>query len=300
MEIFETFFGLVPITISQSLIYSFVALGVMVPFRILNFPDLTAEGSFPLGGCIFASGMLLGLSPMIALLVAVISGFLAGVTTAFIHLRFKINTLLSGILVLTMIYSVNLRAMGRSNVALFSYDNIFTLVSSSITENLMLQILFLAIVVGSVSALLYWLLNTQHGLSMRAVGSNDAMAASQGVGIWTYTIIGLGLANAMTSLGGAILVQSQGFADANMGFGILINGLAALIIGEAITGRQTVVRQLLAPLAGSVIYYQIVSVALAMGLQPSDLKFFTGAFVLITLALPSQRGSQVKEKPIRE
>ncbi len=300
MEIIQTFFGLVPITISQSLMYAFVALGVMVPFRILNFPDLTAEGSFPLGGCIFASSMVLGLSPLMALLLAVSSGFLAGVTTAFIHLKFKVNTLLSGILVLTMIYSVNLRAMGRSNVALFSYDNIFTLVSPAITENLSLQILFLVIAVACVMVLLFWLLNTQHGLSMRAVGSNDTMAASQGVGIWTYTIIGLGLANAMTSLGGAILVQSQGFADANMGFGILINGLAALIIGEAITGRKTVIRQLLAPLVGSMVYYQIVSIALALGLQPSDLKFFTGAFVLITLALPSAKGSQVKEKPIRE
>ncbi len=230
MEIIETFIGLVPITLSQSLIYAFVALGVMVPFRILNFPDLTAEGSFPLGGCIFAASMLLGFSPFVALLIAVSCGFLAGCTTAFIHLKFKINTLLSGILVLTMVYSVNLRAMGRSNVALFSYDNIFTLVSPEITENLSLQILFLAVIIGLVAGLLYWLLKTQHGLSMRAVGSNDIMAASQGVGVWVYTIVGLGIANAMTALGGAVLVQSQGFADANMGFGILINGLAALII----------------------------------------------------------------------
>lgn len=295
LEIIQTFYNLIGITLAQSLVYALIALGIMIPFRMLRFPDLTSEGSFPLGGAVCAALLVLEVDPILALLAAILAGFAVGCVTAFIHLRFHIHTLLAGILVLTMLYSVNLRIMGRPNVATFDRDNFFAMVSRGITdnENWAYEPNFKIIVVGVflviLAAIFLWFLNTEMGMGLRAVGSNPTMAAAQGINIWTYTLIGMGLGNALNALSGAIIVQSQGFSDVNMGFGILINGLAALMLGEAITGRKTVWRQLSAPFVGSIVYYQLRSLGLSLGLQPSDLKLATGLFVLFVLALPTLR-----------
>lgn len=289
---FASFSSLVPVTLAQSLILSFVVLGIMIPFRMLNFPDLTTEGAFPLGGCVCAVLIMGGWSPLAAVAVAVAAGFAAGCCTAFIHLRFRIHTLLAGILMMTMLYSVNLRIMGRSNLSIFGASSIFDWMPGADSASHVNKI----IVVGAIALVVFVLLNlffkTEQGTAVRAVGSNPDMAEAQGINVWAATIVGVGLANAFSALSGAIMVQSQGFADVNMGLGVLINGLAALMIGEAIVGKQSVWRQLLAPFVGAVVYYQLVSLCLAAGMPPPDLKLATGFFVLVMLALPSIRGSR--------
>lgn len=303
LDVFNSFYGLIPVTIAQSLIVSFVVLGVMLPFRILNFPDLTSEGAFPLGGCVCGTLIAAGVNPFLAVFIALLCGFAAGCTTAFIHLRFKINTLLAGILVMTMLYSINLRIMGRTNIPLFTYDTTFTLLAGPAANFAWVKIVIVGVLVALVVAAMLYFFMSEKGTSMRAVGASPDMAEAQGINVSTATIIGVGVASALSATGGSIMVQTQGFADVNMGFGILINGLAALIIGEAITGRQTILRQILAPIVGSLVYYQLISFCLTLGLAPADLKFATGAFVLLMLALPNLRksggGNQIREK-IRE
>ena len=286
MELLHSIWNLMPVTLAQSLIYALVALGVMIPFRILGFPDLTSEGAFPLGGCLCAALLLAGVHPLIATGVALVAGALAGATTALIHLKLRINSLLAGILVFTALYTVNLRVLGKSNVAMFSIDNLFTLISPAILTSVPLQIGWFGVLTALVLALLWWLLRTEAGAALRAVGVNPELAPSLGISIWFNTIAGVALANALRALAGAMVVQLQGYADVGMGFGILINGLAGLVIGEAIVGRSSMTRQLLAPVIGAVVYYQMTSLGLAMGLHPSDLKLATAVFVLITLALP--------------
>lgn len=292
-EIAINFWNLVPVTLVQGLLYSFIALGVMIPFRLLSFPDLTSEGSFPLGGCLCAVLLVAGAHPVVATLAAVAGGMAAGAATAFIHLRFRINTLLSGILVMTILYSVNLRVLGKANVALLSNETILSVISSELVTNVGQQVFAFAILVLAVLGLLYWFLRTESGLSLRAVGVNQALVPSLRINPWTWIIAGLALANGLSGLAGAVVVQLQGFADVQMGFGVLITGLAAVIIGETLIGRDTVARQVGAPVLGSVIYYQLISLGLALGLKPADLKLATGVFVLLTLALPAlKKGAQ--------
>ncbi len=287
-----SFVSLVPVTLAQSLILAFVVLGIMIPFRMLSFPDLTSEGAFPLGGCVCGVLMAAGMPPVPAILFALLAGFVAGCCTAFIHLRFRIHTLLAGILMMTMLYSVNLRIMGRSNLSVFGSPTVFDRVP-------FLQPGFPAskiVMAGAIGLLAFLLLlhffRTEKGTAVRAVGANPEMAEAQGINVWLATIGGVGLAGAFSAASGALMVQSQGFADVNMGLGILINGLAALMIGEAIVGKQSVLRQLAAPFVGAVVYYQLVSFCLAAGMPPPDLKLATGLFVLAMLALPSLKRSR--------
>ena len=295
-EILASFWNLVPVTLAQGLLYAFIALGVMIPFRLLAFPDLTSEGSFPLGGCICAALMVAGANPALATLAAVAGGMLAGLSTAFIHLRFRINTLLAGILVMTILYSVNLRVLGKANVALLGMDSLLHWISPAVVTSVNLQVAVFAVLACIVLAALLWLLSTEAGLSMRAVGANATLAPALAINPWTWILAGLALANGLSALAGAVAVQLQGFADIHMGFGVLINGLAAVIIGETLIGRQTIPRQLLAPVLGSLVYYQLVSLGLSVGLKPADLKLATGLFVLVTLALPALRRGAEPER----
>lgn len=299
MDVIHAYLNLVPVTLSQSLIYSFLVLGIMIPFRLLSFPDLTSEGAFPLGGCVCATLLLAGYPPLLATVVAMLAGVGAGAATALVHLRFRINSLLAGILVFTALYSVNMRVLGRSNIALFNTDNIFTQINPAILTDVRLQVATFAVLIVVALAALRWYLATQAGAALRVIGINPELAPSLGISIWTYTIVGLGVASGLTALGGALIVQLQGYADVGMGTGILINGLASLVIGETITGRQTVTRQLLAPVVGAMVYYQLVSLALSIGLQPSDLKVVTASFVLVTLGLPMLRGRSAMRETMR-
>jgi putative ABC transport system permease protein len=293
MQMLASFWNLVPVTLVQGLLYAFIALAVMIPFRLLAFPDLTSEGSFPLGGCVCAVLLLAGVHPLIATAAGLASGMAAGAATALIHLRFRINTLLAGILVMTILYSVNLRVLGKANAALLSNETVLSIISPALSTSVSGQLLAFSILVAVVLAALIWFLRTESGLTMRAVGANQQLVPALGIDAWWWTVFGLALAGGCAGLAGAVVVQLQGFADVQMGFGVLITGLAALIIGETLVGRHTVARQVLAPVIGSLVYYQIVSLGLAIGLKPADLKLATGVFVLLTLALPAmKKGAQ--------
>ncbi len=301
-SIFGSYVALIPITLSQSLILGFVVVGIMLPFRILSFPDLTSEGAYPFGGCVCAVLMASGVPPLPAILLAMMCGFIAGCCTAFFHLRFGINTLLSGILVMTMLYSINLRVMGRSNISILGVDTIYGWVSRQNPNAPHVKIILVAMVTVIIIVLLKLFFATEKGVAVRAVGANAEMSEAQGISVWRATILGIGTAGAFSAMGGALMIQSQGFADVNMGFGVLINGLASLIIGEAIVGRKTIWRQLLAPFVGALTYYQLVSLCLAAGMPPPDLKLATGFFVLIMLALPSLKRTHglPKREKVRE
>lgn len=286
---FSTFYALIPVTIAQSLIMGFVVLGIMLPFRVLSFPDMTAEGAFPLGGCVCTVLIAAGMNPWLAALAAMAAGFVAGCCTAYIHLRFRIHTLLAGILMTTMLYSVNLRIMGRSNISLFGNGSMLDVIPLGDAGSPLNKIAIVGLLLTMAFAVLNYFFKTEKGTAMRAVGANPDMSEAQGINVWSATIVGIGLAGCLSALSGALMVQSQGFGDINMGLGVLINGLAALMIGEAIIGNQTVMRQLLAPIVGALIYYQLISLCLAANMPPPDLKLATGLFVLFMLALPSLR-----------
>ncbi|TWT10065.1 ABC transporter permease [Reyranella sp. CPCC 100927] len=282
----DTFINLIPVTLVQSLIYAFVALAIMIPFRTLALPDLTVEGSLPLGGCIAAALLTAGVDPWSGTGIAVLAGAAAGMVTALIHLYFQVPSLLAGILVATMAWSVDLRVMAMPNKAVPAELSLFDWLSPAILLDIRLQMALLGVLVCATLLGLIAFYRTEVGLTLRCVGANARLAPALGISRRRYVVAGFGLANALAALGGALVVQTQGYADVTMGFGVLVNGLAALIIGEAIIGRATIGRQLVAPVVGSVIYYQLVSLGLATGLNPSDLKFLTGAFVLVTLAVP--------------
>ncbi|MBS0287456.1 MAG: ABC transporter permease [Proteobacteria bacterium] len=265
----------------QGLVLSLVALGVMIPFKILNFPDLSCDGAYPLGGAITASLLLSGISPLLATTLAMILGGILGLATAMIHLRFKVNTLLAGILVCTMIYSVNLRIMHKPNLALFDYQTLFTFLQ----DNLILTASVLLVLCLSVILLLYRFLISEKGLRLRAVGLNPGFAMRQGIPLAPYIFLGLFLANALNGLAGSLMVQLQHYADIGMGVGMVIHALAALMIGESLIGTQTLRRQLLAPFVGALIYQQIQGIAMSLGLAPTDLKLMTGAIVLVAIGL---------------
>lgn len=289
---FSTFFSLMPVTLAQSLIMAFVVMGIMLPFRILSFPDMTAEGAFPLGGCVCTVLIVAGANPWVAMAVAVAAGFAAGCCTAYIHLRFRIHSLLAGILMTTMLYSINLRIMGRSNISLFGSGSILDVIPIAGEGSPYNKIAIVGLLLAITFLALNYFFKTEKGTAMRAVGANPDMSEAQGINVWAATIVGIGIAGGLSAMAGALMVQSQGFGDINMGLGVLINGLAALMIGEAIIGNQTVFRQLLAPIIGAVIYYQLISLCLAANMPPPDLKLATGLFVLFMLALPSLRGGK--------
>ncbi|MCY4301282.1 MAG: hypothetical protein OXC68_06035 [Aestuariivita sp.] len=295
LEVFSVFWALVPVTLAQSLILSFVVLGVMIPFRILSFPNLTSEGAYPLGGAVCAVALLAGVPAFLSIALAFTAGFLAGTLTAFIHLRFHIHTLLAGILVTTMLYSVNLRILGKPNIPLFREIKVFDylafpFLSINAGKILLAGLLGLLFVL----TLRFWF-NTERGIVMRAVGDNSDMAEAQGNNVNRSIFLGIGVAGGCSAFSGSLMVQSQSFVDVNMGLGILINALAALMIGEAITGRERLLKQLAAPFIGSIIYYQLISFCLAAGLAPSDLKIATGIFVIAMLAGPTL----IQKRPVR-
>lgn len=268
--------------ILQGLVLSLVAYGVMIPFRLLNFPDLTSEATYPFGGAVCASLIIMDVHPIISVFIATILAGIIGINTALISLRFKVNTLLAGIILSTMVYSINLRIMGKPNIALFDKPILF------LNETLFLKIIIILFIVIAFTLALALFLFTEKGLRFRAVGLNLDFSKRQAISIEKYTILGLFIANCYTGLAGALMVQIQSYMDIGMGVGIVIHGLAAMMIGEKIIGHDTINKQLLAPLVGAIIYQQIQGAALFLGLAPSDLKFLTGFIVLSVIALPKK------------
>ncbi|HOP48658.1 MAG TPA: ABC transporter permease [Desulfobacteraceae bacterium] len=281
------FLRTIPVSLEQGLVYGLVALGIVISFRILSFPDLTVDGSFPLGGAVAARLIIEGIPPIYCIAAAVLSGFVAGCCTGLLNTKLKINSLLAGILMMTVLYSVNLRIMGRSNIQLLTVNTVLTPLENLDINRFIPIICLFFIIAFSVKFLTDIFLHTQIGLAMRATGDNEQMIRTLGVNTDTTTVIGLGISNAFVALSGALVSQDQGFADIGMGIGMIVAGLASIIIGETVVGLKTVQRKTLAAIVGSIIYKLIISIGLRMGLAPTDLKMATGIMVILALGIPA-------------
>jgi len=272
-----------------------VALGIVITFRILAFPDLTVDGSFPLGAAVVARLIMEGVPPIYGILMAIIIGFLAGCCTGLLNTKLKINSLLAGILMMTILYSVNLRIMGRSNIQLLTVSTLLTPLENLEVNRFIPIIAFFFVVTLCVKFLTDMFLHTQLGFAMRATGDNEQMIRTLGVNTDNMTVLGLGISNSFVALSGALVAQDQGFSDVGMGIGMIVAGLASIIIGEAMFGKKTVQRMTLAAVAGSIIYKFIISAGLRMGLAPTDLKMATGVMVILALGIPAlKKGKEGK------
>ncbi len=290
---------LLPITFEQGFSYALVALGIALTFRVLAFPDLTVDGSFPLGGAVAARLIVEGLHPGLASVAAVFVGFTAGCCTGLLNTKLKINALLSGILMMTILYSVNLRIMGRANTPLLTTPTIFSGMESwEISRDIPVIIFFLLVAVGC-KILIDVFLRTEYGLAIRATGDNEQMIRSLGVNTDTSTVLGLGLSNALVAMAGALIAQDQGFSDVGMGIGMIVAGLASIIIGEALIRPTTIHRLTLAAITGSVIYRFIIALGMRLGLAPTDLKLATGIMVVLALGIPVLRGARESKMRMR-
>lgn len=284
-------------------ILSLLSLGVFISFRIFHFPDITTDGSSTLGAAVAAALIIKGVDPFAATAAGFVAGFIAGSLTGLLAAKFKINGLLAGILVMTALYSVNLHILGRSNLPLLTSTTLSTYAESVgmkttggaraldilgwevpvlNASTLMLIVLAIALV----GLVLYWFFQTNLGTAMRATGDNAQMIRALGVSDENMIILGLALSNGLIALAGALLAQYQGFADVQMGIGMVVWGLASVIIGEALVGTRHLGLTLCGAVMGSVFFRLLVAIALRLGLNPNDLKLITAAFVFAALVLP--------------
>lgn len=284
------------------LLYGLVAMGVLLSFRILDFPDLTVDGSFPLGAAVCAIFIVSGVNPWVATFAAILAGMLAGLTTAWISVRWNILHLLASILTMTALYSINLRIMGRPNIALLGEETIFTPIENLSFPHLYILPTAMGIVAVFILILLYLFLMSQKGLAMRATGANVRMAKAQGIAVNRQVLFGIALSNGLVALAGALFAQSQGFADVTMGVGTIIVGLAAVIVGEAIFNPRVIMAALVACIFGSIFYRLAVALALNagfLGLQASDLQLVTAVIVGIAMVTPTLRAKILDFKATR-
>ena len=284
------------------LILSLLALGVYISYRVFKFADITADGSITFGAAVAASMLTRGMHPLAASGAAFVAGALAGICTGVLHTRFKINQLLSGILVMTALYSINLHVMGQSNLPLLSATTLATYaqdlgrwISGHDSAKLMgwpvsardLGSLLLAAAIVLVIALILWLFfKTNLGSAMRASGDNDQMIRALGVSVENMIVLGLAISNGLVAFAGALLAQYQGFADVQMGIGMIVWGLASVIIGRALIGSDSIGAALTGTIMGSVFFRLIIAMALRWGLNPNDLKLVTAIFVFGALVVP--------------
>ena len=280
--------------LEQGFAYGFLVLGVYLTFRVLDFPDLTVDGSLPLGAAVSAVAITAGIDPYLSLFLAMAAGFIAGAVTGILNTRFGILHLLASILTMIALYSINLRVMGRPNMTLLGKSTVLDpLTNSGIGMFNAAPLLFGLLSVLGLLALL-WLLRTAFGLTMQATGANPQMITSQGVNTSRVIILTVGLSNSFAALSGALLCQSQGAADVNMGVGTIVAGLASVIVGETLFGCRSIGRALLAALLGSVVYRLAIALALSLKLgqfsfTPSDLNLLTALLVVAALTLPRLR-----------
>jgi putative tryptophan/tyrosine transport system permease protein len=293
--------------LSIGLILSFLALGVFISFRIFHFPDITADGSLTFGAALGAVLLVEGVHPLLATAAGFCGGAAAGALTGVLHTKFKIHGLLAGILVMTALYSVNLHVMGRSNVPLLSEITLATYAERigevilrstaslnvlgwevSIRDGSVFLLLFLAIAISGLVGYLFF--RTSLGTAMRATGDNDQMIRALGVNVDNMIVLGLALSNGLIGLAGALLAQYQGFADVQMGIGMVVWGLASVIIGEALVGPGSLGLTITGAIMGSVLFRLMIALALRWGLDPNDLKLITAAFVFVALVAPNLLG----------
>lgn len=287
-------------TVAQGLLWALMALGVYVTFRVLDIADLTVEGSFPLGAAAAAALLSAGYGMMTALAAACIAGMLAGVVTGLLHTKMKIPALLAGILTMIALYSVNLRVMGKANLSLLGVDTVFKIARDMLGLNTAQTTLIVGLAVTIiVGCFLYWFFGTEIGAAIRATGFNQQMIRAQGVDTDVTIILGLLLSNGLVAVSGALVAQSNGFADVGMGTGTIVIGLASVIIGEVLFGTRSFKNCLVSVVLGSVVYRIVIAAVLAMGMPPNDLKLFTSVLVALALSMPLIKGKLGARKAVR-
>ena len=281
--------------VELGLVFGFVALGVYLAFRVLDFPDLTVDGSFPLGAALAAVAITAGWNPWLACLLACFGGAACGLVTAFLNVRFGILNLLASILTMIALFSVNLRVMGRPNMAVLNQDTVVTPFYDLGMPDYLVRPMVLAVLVLIAVLLLARFLTSDFGLAMRAAGANPRMALANGVDVGGQIYVGMALSNALTGLGGALFAQVAGFADVTSGVGTIVVGLASVIVGETLLRSRSMLIALIACVIGSVIYRVAVQLALSADLpflRASDLNLVTAALVALALILPKLRAGK--------
>ncbi len=273
--------------VSLGLLWSIMTLGVYISYRVLDVADLTVEGSITLGASVCARMISTGGDPFLALLVAFFGGMAAGLATGLLHTKLRIPALLSGILTMIALYSINLRVMGMANVSLLRMTTAYSILGSLLGLSKTVSVILL----GGLMALaivftLYWFFGTEIGSAIRATGNNPRMVRAQGVNTDSTILIGLMLANGLVALSGGLIAQSQNYADVQMGTGAIVIGLASLIIGEVLFGKRSFLSRLLSMLFGAMTYRVIIALVLRLGMPADDLKLFTALTVALALSLP--------------
>lgn len=282
----------------EGFVYAIMALGVYITYKILDFPDLSVDGTFPLGGAVTAVLIIAGVNPMLTLLIAFVVGGLAGVITGIIHVKFKVRDLLSGIIVMTALYSINLRIAGKANLPIFTKKTIFenAFLEGIIPEGLKpyLDMIILLIIVIIMKLILDLYLKTKSGYLLRSVGDNETLVTSLAKDKGTVKIVGLAIANAFVALAGCIYTQKSGFFDISMGTGTIVIGLASVIIGTNLFRQGSFIKATTAVIIGSVIYKACVSIAISLGMVASDLRLITSVLFLAILIIGQERKRKVK------
>lgn len=285
--------------IEEGLVYAILSFGIYITYSILDFPDLSVDGTYPLGAAVTAAMTVAGVNPLLTLPVAFLAGALAGVVTGTIHVRLGVRDLLSGIIVSTALYSINLRIAGKSNLPMFSKDSIFSngLVDSIFAGELAAfsNVVILFVIVLVLKLLLDAYLNTRSGYLLRAAGSNQKLVISLAKNDGTVKIIGLALANGFSAFAGCIMAQKQGFFELSMGTGMMVIGLANVIIGTQLFTRRGRLRATTAVAFGAIIYRACVAMAINAGMQPGDMKLITAVLFLIIIALGNLRKDRIRK-----
>lgn len=276
--------------VSQGILWGLMTLGVYLTFRILNVADMTVDGSFAAGGALSAVLIIHGMNPLFTLFFVFLLGMVCGLVTGFMNTKLKINILLASILTQIALYSINIRIMGRANTPLLGSPTLMSILkklSGGILTTTTCSLIIGIIVVVLIIVLLYWFLGTEFGSAIRATGSNEHMVRALGVNTDTTKIIGLMISNGLVAMSGALVAQSQGYADVGMGTGTIVVGLASIIIGEVIFGSHFGLwYTLISVIFGSIIYRIVIAVVLQMGLKSTDLKLLTALIVAISLSVP--------------
>lgn len=275
--------------VTLGLLWAVMTIGVYITYRILNIADLTVEGSITMGAAIAASLISKGVNPYLATLLALFGGMAAGLVTGLLHTKLRIPPLLSGILTMIALYSVNLRIMGRANISLLRVDTVYTVFYNfGLNRTLSVVVLGFLCVLGLI-CILYWFFGTEIGCGVRATGNNPQMARAQGINTRSMIILGLVISNGLVALSGALISQSQSFADVQMGIGSIVIGLASVIIGEVLFSRTSFFSILISLALGAITYRIIIAIVLKMGMPANDLKLFTAITVAVALSLPMFR-----------
>lgn len=284
--------------LEQGMIYAIMALGIYITYTILDFPDLTVDGSFPLGAALSAVMISKGINPVLTLAVSFAAGVLAGTITGLIHVKLKVRDLLSGIIMMTALYTVNLRIAGRANLPIYNKKTIFDndIVTAVFRGPLAPYATLIIILVITVlmKVLLDWYMSTKSGYLLRAVGDNETIVTSMGVDRGAIKIIGLAIANGLVTLSGSIFAQQQRYFDMSMGTGTMVIGLASVIIGISLLKKVTFLKMTTSVIIGSIIYKACVAIAIKLGMPSSDLKLITAVLFLIILVIGMERKKKVK------